>query len=138
MDCKPYRKRFLAYVERHGDFVGADLWSGLSGDAEASTELLESKALADRGGWQLLLDCLDWNYGEDLEEELDLAGDNFLECWRLDQESTRAYCLRLRSIRAKLKRVDPEMTVGDRFFAWMMIRRSRFGRRLAFSDPQCY
>ena len=124
---KPYRKRFLAYTERYGEFVGADLWSGLSDKAMECTELLDSRELQRRGGWQLLLDCLDWNYMVDLDEELDEAGDAFLDLRRVALGSTRAYCLKMHSVRAKLKRVDPEMTVSDRSFAGMMLRRYSLG-----------
>ena len=127
-----YRKRFQAYVERYGEFTGADLWSGLSGDAEAATELLEPAELARRGGWKLLLDTLEWHYGLDPVEELDEACAKFFGARRENNESHRAFCLRLPP---GVRSGAPTSTRGDSMGAAQ--RTIRAGVRAVRGLPSC-
>ena len=118
---KEYRrsvKRYTKLVGKPG--AGLALQLNLSGEALDITKTLSARRLKDKDGVALLLDTLDDEYLGLQEDRLDEVAEEFVTCCRQHGESIR----RLKETRRELEDEDDDMYVSEKFFSWMLLRRS--------------
>ena len=126
--AKHYRE-FRRAVKRYTKLVGKEgtglaIQLNLTGEALDVTKHLSARKLRERRGVRLLLEALDDEYLGLQEDRLDEVAEEFVTCRRVHGEAMSKYIRRLKEARRELEEVDESMYVSEKFFAWMLLRRS--------------
>ena len=125
---KHYRE-YRRSVKRYAKLVGSEgtglaLQLNLTGEPLEITRHLSARKLKERGGVRMLLNTLDDEYLGLQEDRLDEVAEEFMTCRRGHGESMSRFIRRLKEARRELEEEDSEMYVSEKFYAWMMLRRS--------------
>ena len=126
--AKHYRE-FRRAVRRYTKLVGKEgtglaIQLNLTGEALDVTKHLSARKLRQKHGVQLLLETLDDEYLGLQEDRLDEVAEEFVTCRRIHGEAMSKYIRRLKEARRELEEADDGMFVSEKFFAWMLLRRS--------------